>query len=323
MLNGNSSVSATCYRYLVPSSQLSQYPSLIHTLLPADADSNSFATGTAGEYFLATENPSSGDTSDQLAFWTWTMITNESSQINVSVNTFTPGCYDSTSLENTFCVPSLDSSINPLDLVDGLGDRLMSRLAYRNLAVPCSPRTICGEMLAVTQTTAVSSSNAFGQTQVQYYTFANPSQSTGPTVEYQGEFVDTSSSSLFYFMPSNAIDANGNVGYTFTGSSAAVLPALYLDTLDPTGTPGTATVVPGRSFTGSENDENTTPDHNQYWGEYVSTTIDPSNDLKFWSIGGYYETDQVGCTSSASPAWSGCNWYTTIFSCTKGGTNCP
>jgi hypothetical protein len=315
MLNGNSSVSATCYRYLVPSSQLSQYPSLIHTLLPADADSNSFATGTAGEYFLATENPSSGDTSNQLAFWTWNMIVSESSQINVGVYTFTPGCYDANSLENTFCVPEPDSTT----LVDGLGDRLMSRLAYRYFS-PCDENQItyasC-ELLAVTQT--VQENSTTQRTGVRYYALIAPTTTgTGPSVLYQQDFQDSSN---FYWMPSNAIDGDQNIGYTFSGGNGTTYPHLYLDTISTLGAQGTATVVPNRSFTGAENGN--PDDGNQYWGEYVSTTIDPSNDLKFWSIGGYYETDQVGCTSSASPPWSGCNWYTTIFSCTKGGTNCP
>jgi len=291
--------SATCYRYVIPAAQLNHHPSLIHTLLPADAESNSFATGTAGEYFLATENPNI-QTSDHLAFWTWRMIAHEKAPINILVKTFTPGCFDLTALENTFCVPEPDSTT----FIDGLGDRLMSRLAYRNLAG--------GETLAVTQTIAASTSKRFGKTQVRYYTLLAGAH---PKVQHQGQFVDPS---LFDFMPSNAIDQNGVVGYTFTGSLNTTYPELYLDTLSAAGVPGTATVVPGLLFTGSENGSPT--DKNQYWGEYVSTTIDPVDNLTFWSTGGYYQKDQIGCTLGAG--WAGCNWYTAIFSCTKGGANC-
>jgi hypothetical protein len=293
--------SATCYRYVIPSSQLSHHPSLIHTLLPADAESNSFPTGTGGEYFLATENPNK-QTSDHLAFWTWNMIVHKKAAINILVNTFTPGCFDLGALEDTFCIPEPDSTTR----VDGLGDRLMSRLAYRNLTG--------GEMLAVTQTIAASTGKPFGKTRVRYYTLVP--NSTHPKVRYQGQFAD---SSLYYFMPSNAIDGNGVVGYTFTGSLGTTYPRLYLDTLNAAGAPGTATLVPGLLFTGAENGSPT--DKNQFWGEYVSTTIDPADNLTFWSTGGYYQKDQIGCTREAG--WTGCDWYTAIFSCTKGGSNCP
>ncbi len=324
---GTNSPTATCYRYVVPASQLTSHPSLIHTLLPADADSNSFPSNTAGEYFLATENPNpnNGDTSEYLAFWTWNMITHLDAEVDINVGSsyvFTPGCYNQGgNLENTFCAPQKDS---PVD-VDGLGDRLMSRLAYRNLPNDCStPRNPCGELLAVTQTIAVSPNNPFGQTQVRYYTLDSLTAST-PTIEYEGQISD---SSLYYYIPSNAIDKYGDVGYTFTGSDSSAYPHLYLDTLNSSGGAGTITVVPSLTFDGSENcayNSQTCPDGddgNEFWGEYVSTTIDPSDDATFWSVGEYFKNgDQNGCTGGNS--YQGCSWYTRIFSCTKGGTSCP
>ena len=292
-------------------------PTLIHTLIPADAESNSFPSSSAGEYFLATQNPSSGTTSDQLAFWTWTMIVNKMAQNNVTVSTFTPGCYDTTNVESTFCVPEKDSTT----VVDGLGDRLMSRLAYRYFS-PCDEHatlaTSC-EYLAVTQTVQEDSNTQ--RTGVRYYTLIAPSSATAsPTVLYSGDFSD-SGDSLFYWMPSNGIDKDQNVGYTFSVGNGSTYPSLYYDTLDGLGAKGTAQTVPGLSFTGSEN--GSPNDGNQFWGEYVSTTIDPKDDLTFFSIGGYYPADQAYCTSSASPAWNGCSWYTAIFSCKKGDANCP
>jgi hypothetical protein len=318
MLAGNSPAPAPCYRYLT-----STPPTLIHTLLPADAESNSFPSGTAGEYFLATVNPDNGSggpctqlpcNSTHLAFWTWSDISNEQAATMVTVNSFSPGCYHTNNVAQTTCVPEKDSTT----VVDGVGDRLMSRLAYRNLPLICNtPRSPCGEILAVTQTIAVDPSNPTGQTQVRYYTLVSLNQLV-PTVEYQGQLVD---SSLFYFMPSNAIDKNGVVGYTFTGSNATTYPRLYVDTLGAAGVQGVATVVPGLSFTGSENGNPN--DNNQFWGEYVSTTIDPTDDLEFWSTGGFYPADQINCTSTANPVWNGCSWYTGIFSCKKGDSNCP
>ena len=82
---------------------------------------------------LKTPNPNNDDTSEYLAFWTWNMITHLDAEVDINVGSsyvFTPGCYNQGgNLENTFCAVQKDSAVD----VDGLGDRLMSRLAYRNL----------------------------------------------------------------------------------------------------------------------------------------------------------------------------------------------
>jgi len=66
-------------------------------------------------------------------------------------------------------------------------------------------------------------------------------------------------------MPSNAIDKDQNVGYTFSGGNATVYPHLYLDTLDPSGGQGTVIVVPRRSFTDAETPRLRTTTVIKYW----------------------------------------------------------
>jgi hypothetical protein len=166
---GNPASAATCYAY-VPTSA----PPMIHTLLPADMESAGTPTSTAGEFFLATVNPgtdgspcrsSSCETSNTLAFWTWSEITSELGPTTIGVATFTPGCYNLSNPPTTTCVPQPGGTMNK---VDSVGDRLMSRLAYRNVVLPtCSPGWCGGEYLAVTQTVQEDSNTQ--RTGVRYY----------------------------------------------------------------------------------------------------------------------------------------------------------
>jgi len=114
-------------------------------------------------------------------------------------------------------------------------------------------------------------------------------------------------------MPSNAIDKNGVVGYTFAvGDLSTTHPSIAADTLDGVGNQGLPTVVQGGS--GSIIDTS-----NQHWGEYVSTSVDPSDDLTFWSTGQYLPSDEGSCDQTTK---MGCNWLTQVFYCKKGTSPC-
>ena len=243
----------------------------------------------------------------------------ESSPVNPAVNTFTPGCYHPAlgQTGDTVCIQQPGTS----NILDSVGDRLMSPLAYRYLQLPdCTPACPDGEYLAVTQTIQLDNTGSSNLTGVRYYTISTPSST--PAVTYQGNFSDSTN---YYAMGSNAIDKAGNVGYTFTLSSPetdTTYPSIYADRLDRSGNPGTATVV--------QSGTNTIVDNcNHHWGEYVSASIDPSDDLTFWAAGEYLSSNGInednchgaesGCTSSVT---SGCNWQTGVFTCQKGSGFC-
>lgn len=172
---------AICYSRLVPPQN---YPPMVHTILPADAETSvPPPTLTNGEYFLATVNPGSDGnpctgtdcTSDQLAYFTWNNITNKIDWLSVPVNSFIPGCYDSYNPSTkqhspayTNCIPQYNSSI----LLDSVGDRLMSPLAYSYFPDRCEEGThlypSC-EYLAVTQTIQLTSGSYGSQTGIRYY----------------------------------------------------------------------------------------------------------------------------------------------------------
>ena len=114
-------------------------------------------------------------------------------------------------------------------------------------------------------------------------------------------------------MPSNSIDSNQNVGYTFTVDNPTttnpVYPSIYADSIDDNGNPESA---PTLVQTGSAAVTDTA---NHSWGEYFSMSIDPSNSQKFWGIGEYFTSSESTCHPGDK---DGCNWLTAIFSCTKG-----
>lgn len=235
---------AICYSRLTQSQ-----PPMVHTILPADAETKT-ATGTQGEFFMATVNPGadgapctetppSNCPSDQLAYWTWKDISSSTPPdwSPVAVNSFIPGCYDVINPSSgnhdpayTNCIPQYKSSA----LLDSVGDRLMSPLAYRYI----DPSQGCDEhskfapsceYLAVTQTIQLNGTSYGTQTGVRYYTMVAPTTATGvPNVIYQGNFYDTSEAQSYYWLPSNAIDANQNVGYTFSESSTTSAPPSFI-----------------------------------------------------------------------------------------------
>lgn len=305
--------------------------SLIHTVLPADFEGdNPIPSSTSGEYFLALVNPrnlgtniqcsASPCTSNQLAFWTWSALTNGAppSFLTLTDHAFTPGCYNPKSPYVTTCVPEPYGTVTGgLDngVIDGLGDRLMYRLAYRYIT-----GTNSGEYLAVAHT--VQEDPTTQRTGIRYYEILAGSH---PQTVLVGDLQDTTN---FYFlsMPSVAMDKSGDLGitYTVTGTTTAPYsslanydPSPFFVTVAPDGTQGTPVAILSNS--GSSGQDET--DHD--WGEYVSVSTDPDDDSTFWAVDEYMNGDQVlikglnECNLKTGNG-SGCTWATRIFTCKRG-----
>jgi len=58
------------------------------------------------------------------------------------------------------------------------------------------------------------------------------------------------------------------------------------------------------------------------WGEYVSVSIDPGDDVTFWGTGEYFGTTQTQCPGTSNNHTT-CTWETQIFNCYKGNGFCP
>jgi hypothetical protein len=318
IIAGLSSNAPKCYtyipQYVVGASGTDR--SLVHTLLPADFEGeNAIPSNTAGEYFLALVNPSntgtnvqcsvSPCTSNRLAYWTWSGLTSGAAPtiLVLTGHPFTPGCYYPKAPYNTYCVPEPYGKT-----IDGLGDRLSYRLAYRYIT-----GTPSAEYLAVTHTVQENSSTR--RTGIRYYKLQ---AGKSPKLAILGELQDTTNN-YFLSMPSVAMDKNGDLGITYTvtgnstkGSTNNYDPSPFFVAVSSTGVQGTPVAILSNS--GSSGQDETDQD----WGEYVSVSSDPDDDTTFWAVDEYMNGNQLGNCSYKLGIGSGCTWATRIFTCQKG-----
>ena len=162
------------------------------------------------------------------------------------------------------CVPQLGTA----DRLDGIGDRLMFRAAYRNF----------GDHEALVTNYTVSSNSVAGVRWVELRNVTN-----GPvTTPFQESTYQPDST--WRWMGSAAMDHNGNLAVGFSASSATINPQIrYAGRLasDPLNTlaQGEATLFAG---TGSQTDTVSR------WGDYSDMTVDPVDDCTFWYTNEYY-----------------------------------
>jgi hypothetical protein len=160
------------------------------------------------------------------------------------------------------CIPQPPTG----ERVDGLGDRLMFRLAYRNFddhESLVANHTVKGGALAG----------------IRWYEIRSPASS--PFVFQQGTVVNPDTS---FWMGSIAMDKAGNIALGFSASSLRLNPSVFLVGRTATDAPGTMAgplvLVNGggvqqRSF--------------MRWGDYSSMAVDPSDDCTFWYTQEYYK----------------------------------
>jgi hypothetical protein len=318
IIAGLSSNAPQCYTY-IPSYVVGTGgtdKSLIHTILPADFEGdNPVPTTTAGEYFLAQVNPSNPGTnnpcsaspckSTYLAFWTWSGLTSGAGPTSLVVknHAYTPGCYAPKSPANTYCVPEPYGGV-----IDSIGDRLMSRLAYRYITTGA-----VGEYLAVASTVQEAASNR--RTGVRYYKIL---AGATPSIVFIGDVQDTTTL-YFTSAPSVAMDAVGDLGITYTvtgstahGSATNYDPSPYFVTVNTAGDQGTPVAILANSGSSGQDETDT------YWGEYESVSSDPNDDVTFWAVDEYMNGNQTANCSASSTTRPGCTWASRIFTCQKG-----
>src|SRR6184192_3331265 len=165
------------------------------------------------------------------------------------------------------CVPQ--AGVSSSSYLDGIGDRLMFRLAYRNF----------GNHESVVGNYTVSSG---GVAAIRWFELWNVT--AGPVTVYQQSTYQPDTT--WRWMGSAAMDGQGNLAIGFSASSSSIHPQLrYAGRLatDPinTLTQGEAHLYDGAgSQTGSGN----------RWGDYSSLTIDPVDDATFWYTNEYYSS---------------------------------
>jgi len=161
------------------------------------------------------------------------------------------------------CIPEPQ----PGEKVDGLADRVMFRLAYRNFGDH--------ESLVVNHT--VSGGELAG---VRWYEIRSPG--AAPYVYQQGTVVDPDTD---YWLGSIAMDKVGDVALGFSAMSHTLFSSVYVAgrrPTDPAGQMSGPLVLASGSGV----------QFNSYkrWGDYSSMTIDPKDDCTFWFTQEYYIT---------------------------------
>ena len=236
--------------------------------LPADLDGSTLPPAGAPNYFLGFGNP--------MPFYEFhvdwavpanTTFTNPTSVANAPFTRLCP---------TQSCVPQPGTAVG----LDGLGDRGMFRLAYRNFG---THQSLVGNF---------SVDAGGGQAGVRWYEIRNPG--AGATLFQEGTYAPDA---VWRWMGSVAQDQNGNLAVGYSASSTDLFPEIRYAgrlTTDPLGqlAQGEATLFTGLgSQTGGDR-----------WGDYSDMTVDPTDDCTFW-----YTNEYNGSTG-------GTTWRTRIGS---------
>ncbi len=250
------------------------------SLLPADIDGSTLPPSGAPEPIV--EIGSS-------ALHTWRLHVNwaspSSSTFSGPMST-TVAAYNELCPSTRSCIPQPGTTVG----LDGLGDRLMYRLAYRNFGDH--------ESLTVDHSVNVNSSGAV-RAGVRWYEIRNATSGT-PTLQQQGTF---SPDATNRWLGSMAMDGAGNIALGYSVASSSVYAGIRVTGRLAGDTPGlmtqgeTTIVAGGGSQTGSAS----------RWGDYASMSVDPTDDCTFWF------------TTEYMPSTGGAPWHTRIASFTLPG----
>ena len=235
----------------------------IDPFLPADLDGSTLPPTGAPATFIGFPGQASSPN-----YTTYHFHADFATPANSTFTTFaTPPAAGFTALCPTTrsCVPEV--GVTSANKLDGIGDRLMFRVAYRNF----------GTHESVVGTYTVSANSVAG---VRWFELRNVT--AGPVTVYQESTYQPDTT--WRWMGSVAMDGQGNLALGFSASSSSISPQLrYAGRLagDPLNTlaQGEAHLYDGTgSQTGTGN----------RWGDYAALTVDPIDDSTFWFTSEYY-----------------------------------
>src|SRR5216683_5060648 len=237
-----------------------QNPPRVASLLPSDLDGGTLPPSGSPNFFVEI-----ADSSDLDLFQFHADFANpaNSTFTGPSVIPVAPFSEICNRAINLACIPEPP----PGEKVDGLGDRLMFRLAYRNFGDH--------ESLVVNHT--VAGGPLAG---VRWYEIRGPGAS--PFVFQQGTVVDPK---INFWMGSIAMDKAGDIALGFSASSMNLDPSVELVGRVPTDPVGTME-GPNVAVTGTGVQQSSF----HRWGDYSSMAVDSKDDCTFWYTQEYYKT---------------------------------
>jgi uncharacterized membrane protein len=176
---------------------------------------------------------------------------------------------------------------NTSQKLDSLADRLMYRLAYRNF----------GDHESLVVSHSVDPGN--GTSGIRWYEIRSPGSS--PFVYQQGTFAPDSN---YRWMPSIAMDKNGDIAVGYSESSSSVAPSIYYtgwQVGEPLGTLESEAPILQGAFSQTSGLSR--------WGDYSAMSVDPADDCTFWYTNEYlpYSGTFNWATQIASFAFPGCS----------------
>jgi hypothetical protein len=235
-----------------------QQPSSVASLLPADLDGSTLPPAGAPNYFVGLADASHLNLFQFHADFANPSNSTFSGPTLVSVADYNEICARATTLS---CIAEPE----PGEKVDGLSDRVMFRLAYRNFGdheALVVNHTVLGGLLGG----------------VRWYEIRNPG--SAPAVFQQGTVIDPNTD---FWLGSIAMDHTGNIALGFSSMSHTQFSSVYVAGRKPSDPPGAmfgplvlanGGGVQVQSF--------------KRWGDYSSMTVDPKDDCTFWYTQEYY-----------------------------------
>lgn len=235
-----------------------------YNLLPSDLDGSTPPPLGSPNYFLRFSGTNTLQLYKFHIDWFFPSLTTFTGPTNITVATFDSNmCGGSRS-----CIPQPSTTVG----LDAIPDRLMHRLAYRNLNGTT-------ETLVANHTVDSTGANLAG---VRWYEIRNPNST--PSVFQQGTYAPADGTNRW--MGSVAMDRVGDIALGFSASSSLVSPSirytgrLVTDTLGML-PQGEATLMNGSgSQTGTAS----------RWGDYSMMAVDPTDDCTFWFTTEYIQT---------------------------------
>ena len=261
-----------------------------YSLVPAGFRTGNPPPAGRDEFLISVDSPATGGvTLTQVHGWKFHVDfgTPGNSTLGLGVN-HTPnanvtvaGFVDAFTNSGTLLVPQNGTA----QKLDTLGDKIMTPLVYQNRSGT--------ESLWASQTVLLNYPN--GPTAIRWYQL-NVTGGNFPATPVQQQSWTNSNDGLWRWMPSIAVDQNGNMAIGYSTSSATQEPSIRYagrfasDSLNNLGQGEAVMTVGGGHQTHSSG----------RWGDYSMTTVDPVDNITFWHTNEYY------------PVTSSANWFTRV-----------
>jgi hypothetical protein len=247
--------------------QCFQLSSSYASLLPADIDGTTAPPASAPNYLV-------NRISSSLGFWKFKVDWGNAANSTLAGPTQIPVAAYSAACGGGACIPQPGTS----QKLDSLADRLMFRLAYRNIGGV--ERMVVNHAVMVNKSNKPNSGNAA----VRWYEIRGMNGGNGtPSIFQQSSYgPDTK----FRWMGSAATDKQGNMALGYSVSSSQAKPSLAFATRvagDPPGILSAENVIV--TGTGSQ------LSNLSRWGDYTHMSVDPVDDCTFWYTGQYLKAD--------------------------------